>query len=437
MFAYNRVTGNMTIAITGLSHHTSPLALREQMVLKSDGMADTLGRLKARLGAGSSVAILPTCNRLEIYVHAPHPPETLHRQITLFLEEETGLSESVFSRFLYHHADTGAVQHLFRVAASLDSLIVGENEIMGQIQQAYDVAREAGTLDKVLGVLFQRALKCGKRARTDTRISAGKVSVASVAVDLAESIVKDFRGKTVMIVGAGKISELALRNFVERGVRQVMVLNRTVERARSLAVNYQGEALVLDALPCHLHRADIVISSTGASEVILRTSDFERAISRRGSNPMFVMDIAVPRDIEREAAGVENVFCYDLDDLQEGAELNLRRRQGEISACTAIVQKEAESFFDWHQKLHAEPVIVDITRRCHEIRERELNRTLKKLNGVGPNVRHEVECLSRRIINTLLQQPISCMKEEVTGEYKDMLLYFAQRMLGTPSPEGP
>lgn len=418
----------MTIAVTGFSHHTSPLALRDRMSLGQDEIVDTLTRLHRHLGKDSGVAILATCNRFEIYVCAPGTPNSLHQQIVSLLETLHQMEKSEFSRFLYHYADGEAVRHIFRVAASLDSMVVGENEIMGQIQHAYDAANSMGTLNRVLSMLLQRALKCGKRVRTETRISAGKVSVASVAVDLAASILKDLTDKTAMIVGSGKISEQALKNLVERGIKRVLVLNRTVGRAQALAQSYRGEALILDALPCHLHRADIVISSTGAPEFILHASDFERAVERRGHAPMFLIDLAVPRDIEREASKVNNVYCYDLDDLQRGAACNLHKRESEIEACEVIIKQEAKSFRDWHRRLHVEPLIVEMTKHYHEVREQELRRTLKRLNGVPPEVRAEVENLSQRIVNVLLRQPIACVKSDLDGEGRDKLMQLAQRM---------
>ncbi len=418
----------MTIAVIGFSHHTSPLALRERMSLRPEKLAATLREVHTILGADSGVAILATCNRFEIYACTGEAPEALFEHLQNFLETLFRIEQREFSHFLYHHADVDAVRHFFRVASSLDSMVVGENEIMGQIQNAYDVANDTGTLNRILSTLMQRALKCGKRVRTDTRISAGKVSVASVAVDLAESVLKDLTDKTAMIIGSGKISEQALKNLVERGVKRVMVLNRTVERARALAASYGGEALILSALPCHLHRADIVVSSTGASEFILCAADFEHAVERRRHAPMFVIDLAVPRDIEREASKVNNVYCYDLDDLQRGAERNLQKRRAEIESCEHIVKQETDSFLDWHRKLRADPVIAEITKLCHEIREQELGRTLKRLNGVAPEVRTEVEHLSRRLVNMLLRRPIACMKSEVAEEQQESLLELTRRM---------
>ncbi|HDP34266.1 MAG TPA: glutamyl-tRNA reductase, partial [Candidatus Hydrogenedentes bacterium] len=317
----------------------------------------------------------------------------------------------------------------------LDSMVVGENEIMGQLQQTYEAARHAGVLNRTLSVMFQRALKCGKRVRAETRIGAGKVSVASVAVDLAQSILKDLGDKTAMIIGSGQISELALKSLVEHGVGKVMVLNRTLERAQNLAAKFKGEAIVLAALPDHLHRADILISSTGASDLILRRADFERAIVQRGRAPMFVIDIAVPRDIEREAAHVENVYCYDIDDLQSAAQRNLRRRQDEIGDCEAIIQAEVENYLAWRRRLNMEPLIAALTQRFNKIREQELKRTLDKLPELSPEKRGEIEKLSRRIINNLLRDPITAIKSEALGDHSDTLMELAQRLFGVHETE--
>lgn len=425
----------MPLVVTGLSHHTSPLALRERMTLPSEQLGNVLSMLHAQLGRESGVVILPTCNRLEVYVSAHQPSEDLHRRITTFLGAVNRLAESEFAGFLYHYAETKAVEHLFQVAASLDSMVVGENEIMGQIQQAYESAMQTGVLDRTMNMLFQRALKCGKRVRAETRICAGKVSVASVAVDLAESILKDLSGKTAMIVGSGQVSELALKSLVEHGVGRVMVLNRTLERAKALANRYHGEAIILEALPCHLHRADIVISSTGAPDLILHAADFERAIEQRGRAPMFVIDIAVPRDIEREAAHVDNVYCYDIDDLQGAAERNLRKRQDEIAACSQIVSSETNSFLDWRNRLQVEPFIQSLTRKYHQVRQQELERTLSKLNGASAEVLQEIEGLSNRLVNTLLHPPIAHIKQKSSGEQRSALLDAAQHLFGLDETE--
>lgn len=425
----------MTLALTGLSHHTSPLALRERMTLSTGNLADLLSAFQKELGPESGVALLATCNRIEVYACAKIPPERLYRKMVQFLGKTYQLAESEFSGFLYFKAEAEAVTHLFRVAASLDSMVVGENEILGQIQQMLDTARVAGTLNRVLSALLQRSLKCGKRVRTETQISKGKVSVASIAVDLVESILKDLHGKAAMIIGSGQVGELAMKSLVERGVNRVMVLNRTLERAKALARRYHGEAIILEALPCHLHRADIVISSTGASELILKASDFERAIEQRGRAPMIVIDIAIPRDIEREAGGVDNVYCYDMDDLQGVAERNLSKRQEEIAACMDIVRCETSSFLNWRHRLNVDPVISALTCSFNQIREKELQHALRKLSGLTEEERRVVEYLSKRITNSLLRKPVDAVKRALPEE-QEMMTAIMERFfsLGDSEP---
>lgn len=420
----------MTIAITGLSHHTSPLALRERMALPVERIPAMLQDFNARFGADSGCFILATCNRLEVYVHARQNTEAIHREITAFLGKATRLEESEFSDFLYHYSNEAAVKHLFSVAASLDSMVVGENEIMGQIQRAHDLASEAKTLNRQLSMLIQRSLKCGKRVRTETAMGKGKVSVASVAVDLAEAKLKQLTGKTALIVGSGQVSELALKSLVERGVERVLVLNRTLAHAEELASRYQGEALILQALPCHLHRADIVISSTGASDIILRAVDFQRAIEKRGRAPMFVIDIAVPRDIEKEAGRIDNVYCYDMDDLQGVAERNLRKRQDEIPACLEIVDKESLSFLQWQRRLSSEPLIKSLTQSFNAIREKELARTLSELPGLSEKEREKLEQFSKRITNTMLRMPLRAIKEFSQMPEHELLVEHIQTVFG-------
>lgn len=426
----------MTLALTGLSHHSSPLTLRERMAIGPDALDAALKALRARLEADApapqdtGALILSTCNRMELYLHANRPSESLHAAARAFLGEWHGLAEPEFDAFLYDHANADAVRHLFRVSASLDSLVVGETEILGQVQQAYEAAHLAGTADKITGVLFQRALKTGKEARSRTRIGEGKVSVASVAVDLAESILKDFGGKTAMVVGSGTVSEQALKSVISRGVDEVIVLNRTLENAHALAAKYRGEAASLHELQQHLHRADIIISSTGAPEEILGLEDFRAAMEKRGRAPMFVIDIAVPRDIDRKIADIDNVYYYDIDSLQQAADRNLRLRQGEVAACEAIVDEAADRFMAWRRSLFAEPTILSMAQEFHGIRERELAKTLEKLNGIAPEQRQEIEYMTKRIVNGILQRPMTRIKEEVNSDDPNPVLLLVKRIFG-------
>ncbi|NLF59003.1 MAG: glutamyl-tRNA reductase [Candidatus Hydrogenedens sp.] len=426
----------MTLALTGLSHHASPLALRERMAVGTDAMECALAELHARLRAAApaddeaGAVLLSTCNRVEVYLRAALPAEALHALARGFLAAWNRLEEPEFRDFLYERDNADAVRHLFRVSASLDSLVVGETEILGQVQQAYDAALQRGAADKIIGVLFQRALKTGKDVRTRTRIGEGRISVASVAVDLAETVLKSLEDKTVMILGSGPVSEQALKSVVSKGAARVIVLNRTLERAVALAEKYRGEAAALPDVMEHLHRADIVIGSTGAQASLLGEAEFRAAMERRGRAPMLVIDIAVPRDIDRKAGEVENVYYYDIDDLQQTAERNLRMRQAEMEQCEAIVEESVGRFMAWRRSLHAEPTILWLAQEFHAVRERELARALDKLNGLTEAQRAEVERLSQRIVNAILQRPITRLKEEMSTDDPEAALMLVRRIFG-------
>ena len=263
--------------------------------------------------------------------------------------------------------------------------------------------------------------------RSETQLSRGKVSVASIAGDLVESILQDLHGKAAMIIGSGQVGELAMKSLVDRGIQHVMVLNRTLARAKELARRYHGEAIAFDALHCHLHRADIVIASTGAPELILKASDIEEAIEQRQRAPMIVIDIAIPRDIEREAGGIDNVYCYDMDDLQGMAERNLAKRQDEIPACMDIVQAEVDSFIHWRHTLNADPIISALTEKFHDIRQKELQNTFASVNDLTDRHKREIEQLSVRITKCLLHHPVEVVKH-ANPEEQDLMIALMERL---------
>ncbi|HPO30829.1 MAG TPA: glutamyl-tRNA reductase, partial [Candidatus Hydrogenedentes bacterium] len=321
-----------------------------------------------------------------------------------------------------------AVRHLFRVASSLDSLVVGETEILGQVQSAYEQARQAGVTDKVLGTLFQRAIRTGKETREKTRIGNGKVSIASVAVDLAETVLRDIAGKTAMVIGSGTMSEAALSRLMERGIGQVIVLNRTFERARELASRFRGEAGPLDVLRNHLHRADIIISSTGAPEPILGVDAFQDAMARRRGAPILLIDIAVPRDVDPAVGALENVFYYDIDSLENQARLNQQQRARAITEAERLVEEAVKGFGAWRRGLTAEPMVLALTRYFESARERELCRLRGKLAAMPPEQREIVEQLAQRLVATLLHRPLEVLKTAAAEGDPEALLDAVERL---------
>jgi glutamyl-tRNA reductase len=419
----------MSITLTGLSHRTSPIAIRERLAFSAESLPAGLRRLKRRFASGG-VVILNTCNRVEIYVRAEEEAAGMHAAVRDFLEEVSGVSECEFADCLYEYDNRDAVAHLFRVAASLDSLVVGEDQILGQVHDAYLLAHKENVTEKVISGLFQRAFKVAKDVRTRTNIGVGRVSISSVAVDLAVSIFMTLTDKTVLVIGSGETGELTLKSLVGRGVGQVIVANRTLEKALPIAEAFQGEAISLANLPAHLHRADIVISSTSATEPVLGLDDFQRALKQRNLAPMFVIDIAVPRDIAPVVNTLDNVYLYDIDDLQQVADQNLQARRAEISRCLEIIDDHVERFLQWRQSLYAHPTIISMSHELHAIRERELEKTFATLPDLTEKQRAEVEYLSKRIVNNILQRPLTELKEVAVREESHRMLHLVRRLFG-------
>lgn len=425
----------MTISLTGLSHHTCPVELRERLSFPEDRRGDALRALKQRLDDGGAV-ILSTCNRVEVYTHDNTAPEHLRAMVRDFLSEWHDLSPDVFSGHLYEHHNRDAVAHLFRVASSLDSLVVGEDQILGQVHDAYLSAQSEGATDKILHALFQRAFKVAKEVRTKTNINVGKVSVSSVAVDLAASIFGDLSKKTVLVIGSGETGELALKSLVEKGVGRVLVANRTLSKAEEVAATYHGEPLALSSLHLYLHAADIIITSTASEVPILGVDDFTRALRQRDQAPMFVIDIAVPRDVDPRVAELDNVYCYDMDDLEAVARQNLESRRAELVKCQEMVERQVDRFIEWRRSLYAEPTIVSMTQELNAIRERELEKTLSSLPELTDRQREEVEYLTRRIVNNILQRPMHQIKQEVVHEDPGRVLHLVKRLFGLEESAG-
>lgn len=419
----------MSLTVSGISHHTSPVALRERMAFAPDRIPAALHRLKKRFPEGGAL-ILSTCNRVEVYVRADEPPTQIHEAVRRFLSEWHGVPESEFIESLYEHEGRDTVAHCFRVASSLDSLVVGENQILGQVHEAFLLAQKEGTTEKILSTLFQKAFKVAKDVKTNTTISEGKVSVASVAVDLAVQIFGELSGKTVMILGSGETGELALKSFVAKGVSSVIVANRSIASASDLATAHHGEAVALADINDHLHRADIVVSSTAAPLPILGPTEFQRALRQRNKAPMFVIDIAVPRDVAPGVNALDNIYLYNMDDLQAVANDNLEARRSEVEQCLRMVETQVDQFMRWRQGLFAEPAIVSMTREFHAIRERELERLLSDLAHLSEADRNAVEYMTKRIVNQILQRPLVQMKEEMTQEDPHRVLHIVRRLFG-------
>jgi len=419
----------VSLIVTGLNHRTSELSLRERVVFSEEALPKALKALRDRV-EDAGVVILSTCNRSEIYLNHAGDAEYLHREVRRFLGEWHQISQEELGPALYELEDRATVGHLFRVAASLDSLVVGEQQILGQAHDAYTLAHREQSTDKVINALFQKAFTVAKRVRTQTNIGEGKVSVSSVAVDLAVSIFTDLSGATVLVIGSGEMSEQTLQHLVQRGVGRIIVANRTVENAETLARRFNGEAIALDAIESRLHEADIVVSSTGAPGLVLHADQLQWALKRRGQKPMFLIDIAVPRDIDAAANQLDNVYLYTMDDLQEVANQNLEARRDAIDRSLELVDAGVDQFWRWLRGLAAEPTIVSLSREMDAIRERELQKTLANLQGLTPEQREEVEYLTKRIVGNILQRPLAEIKQEAHEEEHGSVLQAVRRLFG-------
>jgi glutamyl-tRNA reductase len=424
----------MNIIVVGLSHHTAPLEIREKLAFESNGIESPLRELTSLPDITEGV-IVSTCNRVEVYA-VTHDIAAGIARVRRFLADRRRIPFSTLEPHLYGYHGEKAVRHVFRVAASLDSLVVGEPQILGQIKSAYGYAAEYGASGLILNRLLHKAFFVAKRIRTETRIASSAVSIAFAAVELAKKIFDDLSDKTVLLVGAGEMGELAARHFIAAGVRGVMVANRTFERAERLAAEFDGRPVRFEDLLDHLHKADIVLSTTGAPHFIIGPKDVVEVLRRRKRRPMFFIDIAVPRDIDPAVNELENVYLYNTDDLQGVVESNLEQRRKEAEKAEEIVAGEADRFLSWLSSLDVVPTIVALRSRFEEIVRSEVERTLSAWKGISPEHEKRLDAMTSAMISKLLHTPISVLKHTGQGGRIDLYLD-ALRSLFDLSPEMP
>ena len=417
----------MNIQVTGLNHRTAPVAVREALAFAAARLPEALAALAATEGVGEAV-ILSTCNRVEVYtssVEAP-PPDLAAR----FLSSFHGVWPETFQAHLFRHEGREAARHLFRVACGLDSMVVGEAQVTGQVRAAYEAAAAAGTAGRALHRLFQQALAAAKRVRTDTGIGAGRASVGSVAVELAQRIFESLGGKTVLVIGAGEMGASVVAALRAAGAEATLVANRTYARAVELAATWGGRAVPFDALADHLAAADIVISSTDAPHYVLTRARVEQAVAKRRGRSLFLVDIAVPRDVEPAVAGVEGCYLYNIDDLQAVVNDTLAQRQQEVGRCEAIVEEECGHYLAWVERLAVAPTIAELAAQLHELKRAELEALLQRVPDLSPEARAEVERMADRLVNKILHQPIRALRDAPSDERPEGLLGAALRLFG-------
>lgn len=427
----------MEYGVVGLSHRTAEVAIREKLAFGGDRLDAALARLKTTPDVPEAV-ILSTCNRVEFYTVASAQSAAV-QSVWSVVEDVLSLDAGSYSRFrphLYDLRGDDALRHLFRVAASLDSMVVGEPQILGQLKDAYRKANEASTVGRYLGRGMERAFSAAKRVRTETEIGSANVSVASVAAQLAGRIFGNLRGKQVLLVGAGEMAEQAAKHLAGHGALAPTIANRSLDRARALADSLDGSARPLETLPELLLTADIVITSTGSSEPILHRSSLSGIMRARKYRSLFLIDIAVPRDVDPEAGELDNVYLYDVDDLEQVVAANLQVRSQEAERAESIVQDELRSFSRWLQSADVAPTIVALRSHVTGVKDAELEKVLAKLGHLDERDRKIVQAFAHSLTNKVLHAPTVALKSRAqSGKASQELLEHARELFGLPDEE--
>jgi glutamyl-tRNA reductase len=414
----------MKLIALGLNHLTAPVSLREQVAFDEDATSAALHDLRIQPGVDEAM-ILSTCNRTELYVSVTAGAENVPQE---WLNRHHHLTPGKLDEFLYRHDDEAAVRHMFRVATGLDSMVLGEPQILGQVKDAYQQAREAHALKTSMDRLLQHTFAVAKRVRTDTRIGAHTVSVAFTAVRLAERVFTDLRQACVLLIGAGDTIELAVRHLAEKRVRRLIVANRTLENAQELASRHGGYAIALHDLPQHLAEADIVISSTAARQPVLTRAMVEKAIAARRRKPMFMVDIAVPRDIEPSVGELDDVYLYGIDDLRQVIDDNRRSRENAAREADAIIDLQVERYMAWRRALTVKNPAVDLRLHAETYRDEVLEKA-RAMIARGKSPDEALAFLANTLTNKLLHHPSARLREATLSGDHD-LLHAAGRLYG-------
>ncbi len=415
--------------VVGLSHRTAPVEVRERLAVAPQDLERELREI-AELAGLEEALLISTCNRVELYATSANPLKaTQEAKETLSARLGDAASDGV----LYQERGIDVVRHVFRVASSLDSLVVGEPQILGQVKEAFDAATGAGTVGTLLGRCFTQAFATAKRVRNETGIAEGTVSVSSIACELATKIFGDLEGRRTLLLGAGEMGESAARSLRQTGTN-LHVINRSEERAQALAKACGGRAVPYERLTTELADADVVIASTASPKFLLTPELMKGVVRTRRHRPLFIIDIAVPRDVDPRVGNMDNVFVYDVDDLQQVAEENLAVRAREAGLAERIIEDEVESFLMWRRSLELAPTIVALRKRFGQVADEELRRALPRLQALSEPDRAVLEAMSRSLVNKLLHQPMTELKAGA-GEPDGALLIDAIRRLFALSEE--
>lgn len=416
----------LKIIIVGASHRTAPVEVRERLAFSPHALSASLEQVK-NLPHVQENLILSTCNRMEVLLVTNDVPAAM-TEVKEFLAGYQSLEQEELEKYLYAHANRDAVKHLFRVAASLDSMVLGEAQILGQLKDAYRTAAHGHCCGLVLNRLLHKAFSVAKRVRTETSLGNYAVSVSYVAVELGKKIFGDLKEKSVLLLGAGEMAELAASNLLRAGVNELIVANRTFKRGQELAAKFQGIAIEFSQFSRYLQDVDIVLSSTGSMEFLIKKDKMAKVIKARKNRPLFLIDIAVPRDIDPTVNEIDNVYLYDIDDLQSVADANLSQRKQEAGRAEEIVEEETNQFLIWLDGLLATPTIVSLIHTIRGIKEAEVKKALARLKQNNPEDKKAVEALARAIVNKVLHRPITRLKKSA-GSAEGLALVDAARKL--------
>ena len=407
----------MSIILLGLNYKSAPVEIREKVSMSKSNIKRNLEFLQ-QMESVDGIAVLSTCNRTEFYMDARDGSKAV-KGLMKFISWYSKCPTDLLEEHMYVKREREAVEHLFTVAAGLDSMILGESQIQGQVQDAYNYALEYRLSNNVINTLLMSALTLGKRVRTETYIDRQAVSISSAAVELAKQELGTLDGKTVLIIGAGDTSELAARHLVSNGISGVIVANRTFDRAQRLADEFGGKAIRLDDFGDYLENADIVISCTASPKYIIEKDDIAPLVQKR-TKPLFFMDIAVPRDIDPAVAELENVFLHDIDDMQNVVAQNLEGRKREAVKARAIVTEELENYFFWLDSLLVVPTIIKLREQAEEIKRREVEKALRRIDDVTPREQKIIEQLAHSIVSQWLHKPMYNLRS-MAGNHADRI----------------
>jgi glutamyl-tRNA reductase len=417
------------LIMVGLSHHTAPLEVREKLAIAGEELTQVLRALRQR--GLEEAMLISTCNRVEMYASA-ESPSTAVRAVREYFSERVGGQD--ISTHIYEHTGAAVARHAFRVAASLDSLVVGEPQILGQVKDAFTVASDASTVGTLLGRCMTRAFAVAKRVRSETGIAAGAVSVSTIACDLAKSIFGELTGRRVVLVGAGEMSEGAAKALAQQGT-MLSVVNRNQERARNVAESCGGEAREWDQLAAELVSADVVITSTASPRYVITRELMQGVIKARRHRPLFLIDIAVPRDVDPRVESMDNVFLYDVDDLQQVASQAMAARRREADQAEKIVEEEVLAFEQWQRSLGLTPTLVALRERVRGVVTAELERTLPRLKSVTASEKKSLEIMCEAIVNKLLHTPMTELKKSREEPDGDQLVTSVRKLFALDSQD--